>query len=144
MAVIDQKVSELGVKFEYLEKKVNEGNGWVEYKKLVLANQDESKILMQSLVKKVIELEKRNETIDQKQDQIQEDIKKIAAHDAGQVDKSDFAEVKKLVEGTDEKPGVRDMLKLYRRLHKLFWALLGGLLLVLAKTWIVEFFTSAP
>ncbi len=140
MAAIDEKVSELGVKIDYLERKVEEGNGWVEYKKLVLANLDESKILMNSLVEKVVELEKRNDTIDQ----IQEEVKKIAKHDSEQVDKSDFEGIKKLVEGTDEKPGVRDMLKLYRRLHKLFWGLLGGIVILLCKDWVVDLLTSSP
>lgn len=140
MAVIDQKVAELGVKIEYLEERVAEGNGWVEYKKLVLANQDESKLLMQNLVEKVINLEKRNDTIDQ----IQEKVIKIEKQTSEQVSKSEFGEVKKLVEGTDEKPGVRDMLKLYRRLHKWFWGLVGALILLLLKGWIVELFTSTP
>lgn len=137
---LEQKVSELSAAFKYLERQVNQSDGWVEYKKLVLANQEEVKDAIKILTEKVINLEKRDEVIDH----IQEKVDEIAEHDAVQVNKSDFAEVKKLVEGTDEKPGVRDMLKLYRRLHKLFWALLGGILLVLAKSWIVGFFTSTP
>lgn len=137
---LEQKVSELSAAFKYLERQVNQSNGWVEYKKLVLANQEEVKDAIKILTEKVINLEKRDDVIDH----IQVKVDEIAEHDAGQVDKSDFEKVKKLVEGTDEKPGVRDMLKLYRRLHKLFWALLSGLILLLLKGWIVEFFTSAP
>ncbi len=140
MAELDQKVSELNVKVEYLEKKVDEGNGWVEYKKLVLANQDETKVLIRTLVEKVIALEKRNDTIDL----IQEKVDKIAKHDAEQVNKSDFAEVKKLVEGTDDKPGIRDMLKLYRRLHKIMWAVVTGIVILFLKGWIVELLTATP
>lgn len=140
MAELDQKVSELSVKVKYLEKKVDEGNGWVEYKKLVLANQDETKVLIRTLVEKVIALEKRNDTIDL----IQEKVDKIAKHNAEKVDKSDFAEVKKMVEGTDDKPGIRDMLKLYRRLHKLFWVLLSGIVILFFKGWIVDLLTHTP
>lgn len=139
MAVIDQKVAELGVKIEYLEERVAEGNGWVEYKKLVLANQDESKLLMQKLVEKVINLEKRNETIDQ----IQEKVITIEKQTSEQVDKSEFDKVKKLVEGTDEKPGVRDMLKIYRRLHKITWAVITGIIIIICKDWVVDFVTSS-
>jgi len=140
MAVIDQKVAELGVKIDYLEERVAEGNGWVEYKKLVLANQDESKLLMQSLVEKVINLEKRNDTIDQ----IQEKVITIEKQTSEQVDKSEFDKIKKLVEGTDEKPGVRDMLKIYRRLNKIMWVVITGIVILLCKGWVVGLLSSSP
>ena len=75
---------------------------------------------------------------------IQEKVDKIAKHDAEQVDKSDFAEVKKMVEGTDDKPGIRDMLKLYRRLHKIMWAVVSGIVILFLKGWIVELFNATP
>lgn len=140
MAAIDQKVAELGVKIEYLEERVAEGNGWVEYKKLVLANQDESKLLMQNLVEKVINLEKRNDTIDQ----IQDKVITIEKQTSDQVNQSEFDKIKKLVEGTDEKPGVRDMLKIYRRLHKIMWAVITGIVILLCKDWVVDLVSSSP
>lgn len=136
MSEIEQKVTELGTRVKFLEQKAHEANGWTEYKNLVLANQVEAKEATKMLIEKVSDLESRVKSVE-------EIATRLDEHDEDYVSKSSFNEIKNMVTGDKDNPGILEISRFFRKANKLYWTIIGAIILLLAKEYILGFLEMA-
>jgi len=132
MGEIESKVSELGARITYLEQKAHEGNGWTEYKNLVLANQVEAKESTKLLIEKVSDLETRIKSVEEITNRLDE-------HDDDYVSKESFTKIQKMVYGDNDNPGMLEISRFFKKATKLYWTIIGAIILLLVKEYILGF-----